>query len=149
MPLSTRLRVVLDSNIFVSAIVWGGNPGEVINLWLQEKFILFVSPEIILEILTVLAKFQAPIVLIEQFKDLIENHVEKIVPKSDFRICRDSKDNQFLNLCFDCRADYLVTGDKDLLSLKKFKRTKILKPKEFLQILPKARRYPRARSIKG
>lgn len=140
MSLLTKPRVVLDSNIFVSAIVWGGNPEKVLNLWLEEEFILFISPKILLEILMVLAKFQIPAGLIGKIKSLIENHAEKIIPKSDFKACRDPKDNLFLNLCFDCRADYLVTGDKDLLSLKKFKGTKILKPQEFLRIFSKASR---------
>ena len=134
MTLSIKPRVVLDTNVFISGLVWGGNPGKVLNLWLQEKFILFVSPAILLEILTVLAKFQVPANLISQFKDLLENHAEKVIPRSRFTICRDPKDNQFLNLCFACRADYLVSGDKDLLALKTFKGTKILKPKDFLSL---------------
>lgn len=133
MSLLTKPRVVLDSNVFVSAIVWGGNPQKVLNLWLQEKFALFISPEILLEILEVMAKFQIPPGLIWQLKILIESHAQRVIPKSNFKICRDPKDNKFLNLCFDCKADYLVSGDKDLLAIRKFKKTGILKPKEFLK----------------
>jgi putative PIN family toxin of toxin-antitoxin system len=133
MRLSTKPRVVLDSNVFVSAIVWGGNPEKILNLWLRGKFDLFISPEILLETLDVLAKFQVSSRLIEQIKNLIEIHGQRLIPKSNFKICRDLGDNKFLNLCFDCQADYLVTGDKDLLALKRFKKTKILKPKEFLK----------------
>lgn len=134
MALSIKPRVVLDSNVFVSGLVWGGNPGKVLDCWLQEKFTLFISPAILLEILTVLSKFKVPSALIKQFKDLLENHAEKIIPHSHFTVCRDPKDNQFLNLCLACRADYLVSGDKDLLALKSFKGTKILKPREFLRV---------------
>lgn len=56
--------------------------------------------------------------IVEPFVDLIE--VESIVT-----ICRDAKDNFLLALAKDGRADYLLTGDKDLLELKKFGRTKI------------------------
>lgn len=134
MALSTKPRVVLDTNVFVSGIVWDGNPEKVLNLWLQEKFTLFISPAVLLEILAVLAKFKLPASLINQFKDLLENHAEKVIPHSRFNLCRDPKDNQFLNLCFACRADYLVSGDKDLLALRVFKGTKILKPREFLRV---------------
>lgn len=135
MNLSTEPRVVLGSNIFVSAIVWNGVPEKVIDLWLEDKFTLYISPEILLETLLVLNKFQVPEKIVSRLKVLIETHAEKFVPKSNFAICRDKKDNKFLNLCFDCQASYLVTGDKDLLVLKKFKNTKIVSPKKFLEII--------------
>jgi hypothetical protein len=50
-------------------------------------------------------------------------------------ICRDSKDNFLLSLSFIGNADYLVTGDKDLLELKEYKGTKIITPNEFDKLL--------------
>jgi putative PIN family toxin of toxin-antitoxin system len=128
----TKPRVVLDTNVFISAIVWGGNPEKVLNLWLQDKISLFVSPETLLEILEVLAKFQIPAETINGLRELIESHAQKIIPVSNFKVCHHHKDNKFLNLALDCRANYLITGDKDLLTLGTFKQTKILKPKNFL-----------------
>ncbi|MFN4212450.1 MAG: putative toxin-antitoxin system toxin component, PIN family [Microgenomates group bacterium] len=58
----------------------------------------------------------------------------KINPPPQINICRDKKDNQILNLCFTGKANYLITEDKDLLILKKFKNTKIVAPKRFLKI---------------
>jgi len=133
MDWSTKLRVVLDSNVFVSGIVWGGNPEKVLKLWREAKFRLFISPSGLLEILGVLSRFKVPVEMIDEFKFLIENHATKVIPRSRFYVCRDTKDNQYLNLSYECQADYLVTGDHDLLALKKFKKTKILKPKEFLK----------------
>ncbi len=132
MSLQTASLVVLDSNIYFSAIVWGGNPQKVINLWLNGKFILLISPEILFETLTVLGEYGVRKEVIAGFQYQIESHAEKIVPKSKVNICRDAKDNKFLELSKDANADYLVTGDKDLLTLKKFGKTKILKPKDFL-----------------
>lgn len=132
MDWSTRPRVVLDANVFVSGIVWGGNPEKVLKLWQGGEFWLFISPSNLLEILEVLSRFKVQPEIIRKLKISIENHATKVVPRSRFKICRDPKDNQYLNLCFDCRADYLVTGDKDLLVLKEFKETKILNPKKFL-----------------
>ena len=54
---------------------------------------------------------------------------------SNIKICRDSKDNFLLNLAIDSKANYLVTGDKDLLEIKKIKRTKILTIKELEELL--------------
>ena len=54
---------------------------------------------------------------------------------SNIKICRDSKDDFLLNLAIDSKANYLVTGDKDLLEIKKIKRTKILTIKELEELL--------------
>ena len=55
---------------------------------------------------------------------------------SDIEICRDKKDNFLLNLAKDSEADYLITGDKDLLILEKFENTKILTFSEFIEQIP-------------
>lgn len=68
--------------------------------------------------------------MFDQFADLIN-----ITSKS--KICRDEKDDFLLNLAIDGNADYLVTGDKDLLILKKVNKTKILTYSELLEILLK------------
>lgn len=132
---STKLRVVIDTNVLISGIVFKGNPKKVLNRWLQKKFILFISPEILLEFLTVLARFEVPAAIINKYKGLLESHAQRMIPKSNFKICRDPKDNQFLDLCFACQVDYLITGDKDLLALKTFRKTRILKPEAFLKKL--------------
>ncbi|MFC1790063.1 putative toxin-antitoxin system toxin component, PIN family [Patescibacteria group bacterium] len=137
MSWSIKPRVVLDANVFVSGIVWQGNPGRVLQGWLKDNFRLFISPSTLLEILTVLARFEIPPKIIQGFKPLIENQASKVIPKTKFKICRDPKDNQYLNLVYACQADYLVTGDKDLLILEEFEGTKILTPKQFLTRLKK------------
>ena len=71
---------------------------------------------------------------IEQILDLFDQFGELINIKSDVNICRDEKDNFLLNLSIDGKADYLVTGDKDLLVLKEIKNTQILTMAEFLLI---------------
>ncbi|MFY8184500.1 MAG: putative toxin-antitoxin system toxin component, PIN family [Bacteroidia bacterium] len=48
-------------------------------------------------------------------------------------ICRDEKDNFLLSLCADGRADFLITGDDDLLSIKKIKKTRIIKIADYLK----------------
>lgn len=57
--------------------------------------------------------------------DLIEEYGEIVKVKSTVQICRDDKDNFLLALAKDGKADYLVTGDKDLLILESFEKTKI------------------------
>ena len=134
MTLSKKPLVVLDSNVFVSAIVWGGLPERVINFWLEGKFTLFISPAILFETLVVLEEFDVPHEVVNGFKYQIETRSVKIIPKTSLKICRDEKDDKFLELCLACQADFLVTGDRDLLVLKRFETTKIIKPREFLKI---------------
>ncbi len=54
--------------------------------------------------------------------------------KSNFRLCRDIKDNKFLNLAYDCNAYCIVSGDNDLLVLHPFENIPILSPADFLQL---------------
>lgn len=133
---SKKPRVVVDTNTFISAIFWGGNPLKVINLWrFDEKYDLIISPEILAEIISKLKyKFRLPESLLAEWRDLLESEAILIIPKIKIRLCRDPKDNMLLEAAAASKAHYLITGDKDLLALKTFKNTKILKPAQFLQI---------------
>jgi hypothetical protein len=72
---------------------------------------------------------------IEKFLVYFEQFGELVEVKSDLKICRDEKDNFLLNLSVDSKADYLITGDKDLLILDKIANTKILTLSEFIDNL--------------
>lgn len=74
---------------------------------------------------------------IEIVKGKFETLALKINPKRKVKICRDADDNQVLDLCVAGNADFLITGDKDLLILKKLDKTLIVPPAEFLKILGK------------
>ena len=63
---------------------------------------------------------------------LLHKHSNFIEVSTDIKICRDEKDNFLLNLALDGKADYLITGDKDLLVLKKIEKTKILTYSDFI-----------------
>lgn len=129
---STKLRVVVDTNVFVSAFIWGGTPKKVITKWLKGEFILLVSPFLLTEIVLVLERFGFSKKDLQKLRHILEGQSLKFVPKRKVTLCRDKKDNQILDLCLTGKADYLVTGDKDLLAVKKFQKTKIVSAKEFL-----------------
>ncbi|PRX52113.1 hypothetical protein SAMN05878281_2152 [Salegentibacter salegens] len=114
---------------------------EIDQLIKTEKVVLIFSNELLEEFIEVVKrpkfkKFFAKkdveklLNMFDQFADLIN-----ITSKS--KICRDEKDDFLLNLAIDGNADYLVTGDKDLLILKKVNKTKILTYSELLEILLK------------
>jgi putative PIN family toxin of toxin-antitoxin system len=128
MPKNKPLKLIVDTNLWVSFII--SNKQSLLDslLFTKEARLLF-SAELITEIqLTItkpkLKKFfrtnalDEMLTAFEPFIDLVE--VESMVT-----VCRDPKDNFLLALAKDGKADYLLTGDKDLLELKKFGKTKI------------------------
>ena len=130
--LLTRLRVVVDTNVFVSAFIWGGNPRKVIQKWLREEFVLLLSPFLLAEIILVLKRFGFDQADQQRLRYILENNSLKFFPKRKVHLCSDEKNNQVLDLCLAGRADYLITGDKELLAIKDFQGTKIVSVKEFL-----------------
>ncbi|OGY17452.1 MAG: putative toxin-antitoxin system toxin component, PIN family [Candidatus Chisholmbacteria bacterium RIFCSPHIGHO2_01_FULL_48_12] len=137
MSLSTESRVVIDTNVFISGVMFGGNPGKIVELLKKFKIKAVVSPDTAVELVTKFKKFRVTSETVEDLMYVIDNEDIKVVPKRKVKVVRDFKDNMFLEAAWAGRADYLVTGDKDLLVLGKFKGTKIVKPKEFLAAIDK------------
>ena len=130
-------RVILDTNLWISFLI-SKNLSKLDPFIKNRTLILLFSKESIEEFVDVVErpKFkrffsQKDIELILNLFDLFG---ELVNIKSDVNICRDAKDNFLLNLSIDGKADYLVTGDKDLLVLKKIKKTQILTMSQFLLI---------------
>lgn len=63
---------------------------------------------------------------------MLTSRFEYMLVFKEADICRDEKDNILLDLAECCSADYIITGDRDLLVLKKIKVTRIIKPTDFL-----------------
>jgi putative PIN family toxin of toxin-antitoxin system len=130
-------RIVIDTNIYISAIFWGGKPREVVDLGRSEKVLIFTSLEIQTEIHRKLrTKFglsedeTAQILLdFSTFTNLITTH-EKISIIND-----DPDDNKFIECAVSSKAHFIVTGDKHLLNLDMYKEIKILKAADFLSIM--------------
>lgn len=132
------MKVVLNTNIIVSGIFFRpSNPGRILNLWWEGKFDLIISEPLYKENLKVLLEVNQKLggreTLIEKFKEAVKDYAlwVKIIPQA--KICRDEKDNQVLDTAFQGKVDFLVSGDKDLLVLKKYRRIPILTPAKFLK----------------
>lgn len=129
-------RLVIDTNIFIYFLI--SESFQELDKKIKSNHIKFLlSEELISEFLQVVSrpKFK------KYFSDkdvsnlLNSFHVnaELVNVKSRFDVCRDKKDNFLLALCFDGKADFLITGDEDLLILKKFKKTSIIKISDYLK----------------
>ncbi len=133
------MKVVLDTNIFISGIHWEGPSFRVLQLWIDNKFELISSLEIIEEIVKTLMNFKKPMSHedILWWKDLILQKATIVVPTTKLDIIKnDPDDNKFLEAAKEGQGDYLVSRDKKhILVLKKFENTIILSPEEFLKII--------------
>ena len=132
------MKVVLDTNIFISAFFWGGNPRRVLERSIEGIDELFTSREILEELCTVLKrpKFKIENYNIEYYVKAIED-IAKIVVISGIvkNQCRDHNDDKILECAYEGNVEYIVTGDDDLLVLKEFRTIKICRVNEYLEIV--------------
>jgi putative PIN family toxin of toxin-antitoxin system len=129
------MRIVLDTNVYISGILFGGNSKVIIDLILEGKLELFITEEIIKEINDVLRrpKFDFSPEIVRHIVSEIDLISKIVIPKIKHNIVeRDFNDNIIIDCAIECNADCIVTGDNDLLVIKNFKGIEILNPKDFL-----------------
>ncbi len=130
-----ELKVVLDTNIYISAILFGGNPGRIRKLSKEKKLEILISEAIIAEVAEVLRKkFNWKSWQISQIIDEIRETATLIIPNQTLSITKkDEDDNRILECAVEGKVQYIVSGDKQhLLPLKEYQGVKILSVAEFL-----------------
>jgi len=138
------LRVVLDTNVFVSSLlVKAGLPAQVLDAWRARRYLLVVSPAIIAEVQATLRypRIQRKYALtdddIEQLTDLLEQ--EALLVPGDAEVAgavpEDPSDEIVLACALDAQADLIVSGDRHLLDLGEFQDIPILTVRDFLERL--------------
>lgn len=129
-------KVVIDTNVFISGFLFGGNPRKIIEAWINKKYIFCLSPQLKAEIINKLQnKFSLSNQALQTIEETLDVNTDKYIPKKKFSICKDPQDNFLLELSHEAAADYLVSGDKLVLELRRYKKTKIISPKDFLKLL--------------
>lgn len=130
----SRIKVVLDTNVLISAIVFGGIPKKVLNLILKEKFVGVTSISLMAELSEVIhKKFSFRKSDLDYLEDQILNDFEIIKPRKVLRAVRDDDDNRVLEAAVEGGCEFIITGDEDLLVLKTFGEIKIMTPTKFLK----------------
>ncbi len=132
------MRVVLDTNVFLSGIHWTGASHKVLREWFMDSFNIISSHQINQELFCQLKDFKIQMEEdeIEWWESLILEKSEIVVPKRKVNVVKgDPDDNKFIEAALEGEADYIVTQDRHLLDIKEFEGIKIVTPKEFLQIL--------------
>ena len=132
------MKIVLDANIFVSSLFWGGNPRIVLERAISKLDELFITKEILDEIEEVIGrpKFHAGRNEIEYYKKSIEEISNWIVPKYVLKKgSRDKTDNKYIECGIAAKVDYIISGDVHLLEIKEYDGIKIVNAKEYLEII--------------
>lgn len=132
------IRAVLDTNVVVSALLFDGRASRLLALWQQRRFIPVISRSMLQEYLRVLAypKFKLASQDVRGAIEELLPYAEVAAPKRRLRIIRrDPADNRFLECALAANAQYLVSGDDDLLSLETFQGIRVVSVAEFLAIL--------------
>lgn len=137
------LKVILDTNIIVSIFIKRTELAErIFEALKRHDFKLVISEEILKEIVEVLLRPNIRKLIklnkkeIREFGHLLLEDALKVEPRQKIEVCRDSADNKFIECAVSAKADYIVTGDKDLLSIGQYRATRIIIFKEFSLLLP-------------
>ena len=126
-------KVVLDTNVFISAYGFGGKPAEVVRSAIVGEYELVTSPAILAEAAEKL----------ETVLDFDRAHTEEVVrqiariativrPTERLTVVADDADNRILEAAREAGADYIVSGDRHLLELGEWEGVRVMRPAEFL-----------------
>jgi putative PIN family toxin of toxin-antitoxin system len=127
-------RIIIDTNLWVSFLLTK-QFSFLDDLLENGKIQLIFSQELLDEFIEVInrPKFRKYFSAdnLESLLEVIEQYADFIIVTSSINVCRDGKDNFLLSLAKDGLADYLITGDQDLLVIKRFEKTEIITIAEF------------------
>ncbi len=137
---ASEMKIVLDTNVLVSGLISKGYPAKILTAVLKSsKIKLCLSDPVIEEYQAVLARPK-----FSRFPSFIENaaivlhHLQSqslwFTPKTPVNLLFDQSDNKFLELAFEAKANFLVTGNTQDFTFKQFRNTEIISPKDFYDI---------------
>ncbi len=132
------IRVVLDTNVLISALLFKGELTRMVGLWQSGKMIPIISKETFNELRAVLEYPKFSLSRAE-IKSLIEHEILPFfevvnVSKHVKGACRDPGDDKFISCAISANADCIVTGDKDLSDLKKYQSVRIIHASDFIKM---------------
>lgn len=129
------LSVVLDTNVIVSAIVFGGKPRSIVDLVVKKELRAISSPLLLAELGDVLhKKFRVSELEANKIERQIRKNFVMVYPTTAIHVLTDEPDNRVLEAGIAGKSNYIITGDKELLKLKRYKKIEIRTPGEFLDL---------------
>ncbi|WP_017653844.1 putative toxin-antitoxin system toxin component, PIN family [Fortiea contorta] len=135
MPENKAAKIIIDTNLWISFLI-GKQLKELKSLLVEERLQIVISEQILEEIIMVTQrpKLQKyfPYDKVDELIQILRTIGLLTNITSEVFLCRDAKDNYILALAKDSGANFLVTGDQDLLVIKKFENTEIITYQELL-----------------
>jgi uncharacterized protein len=129
------VKVVLDTNVFLSAVFFGGPPGQILQAWHDERVEIVLSPEILAEYQEAgeeLAK-RHPDVDLQPVLQIVAMRAEIVLPAPlGESVCVDPDDDKFLACAVASVAPFVVSGDKHLLNVREYRGVRVIRPREFV-----------------
>jgi len=131
-------KIIIDTNIWVSFLI-GKNLNGLLDYIINEQVLVCICDEQIEELKATFAKPKLQKYFdteqVANFLNFINEYAENVLLKTKTDICRDKKDNFLVSLALDSQAEYLITGDNDLLVLNPIENTQVIKYTDFEQKL--------------
>ena len=131
-------KVVIDTNVFISGLIFTGKPSEVLELFIKGEIEVYISPFILKELERILRKkFEWNEKQLQKILDKIKKKAVIVQAETKISIIKAKEDdNRILECGVDGKVQYIISGDKrHILPLKNFRGIKILSPSEFLGLL--------------
>ncbi len=131
------VKVLIDTNVIISALLFGGKPREILKLAITKHIEAVTSPPLLAELLDVLSKkFSFPKETLKLTEHKIKQSFRMVHPIKQVDILNDNNpDNRVLEAALEGNCRYIITGDKELLALGSFEDVTILTANKFLNLL--------------
>lgn len=127
------MKIIIDTNVVISGTFFGGYPRKIIEAVVNDKVSAYASKSIINEYKEIVDEM----ISMKQGKlnkNILDPFIQKLIiikPTSKIKLSRDKDDDKFIECAIDAKASYIVSGDKDLLDIKKYKNVEIVTAKMF------------------
>jgi putative PIN family toxin of toxin-antitoxin system len=129
------VKIVLDTNVFISGIFFSGPPSIILQAWRDSKIQIILSEEILEEYQYVAEELSSkfPAVDIARIIELLIIYGEVFETKGiSVSVCEDPDDNKFIECAIASNSKFIVSGDKHLLNINGYQGISVLKPRDFI-----------------
>ena len=130
------MRVIIDTNVLVSGIFFGGLPGRILKMWEDKKIKLVASSDIFHEYSGVIRRLgrKYPLLETSSILDLLAVELEMVRTKKIHpSICRDPDDDKFIACAIAGKVEIIISGDQDLLALYMHQKIRFISPSQFFK----------------
>jgi len=135
MKIVLDLKVVMDTNVFISGVFFNGPPYQILNAWQSGEFELVVSQEILDEYRRVgeIMAEERPKIDLNPILTFVLEHA-KVYKSAKLKgpVCEDPDDDKFFACALASGSNVIISGDKHLLKVSGYQGVEVLKPREFL-----------------